>query len=337
MSDGRPLRAAIVGAGLMGRWHADAVRKIGGVVAVVADTDPSRAYNLAHELGAASTGSVGGALSADLVDVVHVCTPPSDHRAIVRSALVAGLHVICEKPLAETAPETAELYAMATERERLLCPVHQYLFQDGVMRVMRNLPSLGQLTAVTSVISSAGADGADDAARDRLSIDTLAHPLSLAARIVPGGLAGVGWSVTRASPGEMQVIGTQAAISLSMQVSTRGRPTVSALRVSGERRTAEVDLFHGFVSFDEGDVSRRGKIVHPFTSSARTLAAATVNLARRAARREPAFPGLRELVRRFYAAVKSKEPAPIGPDETLEVAAARDAIVAAFRAEGAAV
>jgi predicted dehydrogenase len=337
MSERRPLRAAIVGAGLMGRWHADAVKKIGGVVAIVADTDPSRAYSLAHDLGAASTGSVGGALSADLVDVVHVCAPPSDHRAIVRSALTAGLHVICEKPLAETAAETAELYDMAAENERLLCPVHQYLFQHGVMRVMRNLPSLGELTAVTSTISSAGADGGDEAARDRLSIDTLAHPLSLAARIVPGGLAGVEWSVTRASPGEMQAIGTQGAISLAMQVSTRGRPTVSSLRVTGDRRTAEVDLFHGFVSFDEVEISRRGKIVHPFTSSARTLGAASVNLARRAARREPAFPGLRELVRRCYVAVGSNQPAPITRNEALDVAAARDAILAAFRVEGAAV
>lgn len=335
MSDGRPLRAAIVGAGLMGRWHADAVRKIGGVVAIVADTDPSRAYNLAHELGAASTGSVGGALSADLVDVVHVCAPPSDHRAIVRSALAAGLHVICEKPLAETAAETAELYAMARERELLLCPVHQYLFQDGVMRVMRKLPSLGQLTAVTSVISSAGADAGDDAARDRLSMDTLAHPLSLAARIVPGGLAGVKWSVTRAAPGEMQAIGTRSAISLSVQVSTRGRPTVSVLRVSGERQTANVDLFHGFAAFDDVEVSRVGKVVHPFAASARTVTAAGVNLARRASRREQAFPGLRELVRRFYSAVSTRGSSPIAVEESLDVAAARDTIIAAFRVEGA--
>ena len=337
MNHDRPLRAAIIGAGLMGRWHADAVKKVGGVVTIVADTDPTRAYGLAHEFGASSTGSVGGALSVDLADIVHVCAPPLDHRAIVRSALVAGLHVICEKPLADTAAETAELYAMATERDRLLCPVHQYLFQDGVIRVMRDLPLLGRLTAVASVISSAGADAGDDAARDRLSINTLAHPLALAARIVPGGLAGVEWSVTRASAGELQAIGTQATISLSIQVSTRGRPTVSALRVAGERRTADVDLFHGFVSFDEAELSRPGKIVHPFTSSARTLAAATVNLTRRAVRRESAFPGLRELVRRFYGAAKSHGSAPISRDESLDVAAARDAIIAAFRAEGATV
>ena len=337
MNNDRPLRAAIVGAGLMGRWHADAVKKAGGVVAIVADTDPTRAYSLAHEFGASSTGSIGAALSADLVDIVHVCAPPSDHRAIVRSALVAGLHVICEKPLAETAAETAELYAMAAEQERLLCPVHQYLFQDGVIRVMRDLALLGRLTSVASIISSAGADTGDDAARDRLSIDTLAHPLALAARIVPGGLAGVEWCVTRAAPGELQAIGTQSTVSLSIQVSTRGRPTVSALRVAGERRTANLDLFHGFVSFDEAELSRPGKIVHPFTSSARTLAAAAVNLARRAVRRESAFPGLRELVRRFFSTAKANSSAPISRDESLDVARARDAIIAAFRAEGATV
>jgi predicted dehydrogenase len=269
------------------------------------------------------------------VDIVHICAPAADHRAIVRSALLAGLHVICEKPLAETAADTAELYAVAAERERLLCPVHQYLFQDGVMRVMRRLPELGRLTAMASVISSAGAEGGDDAARDKLAVDTLPHPLALAARLVPAGLAGIRWNVTRASAGEMQAIGAQAGVSLSIRISTRGRPTVSALSLTGERRTAHVDLFHGFASFDDVDVSRVGKIIHPFSASARTLAAASVNLARRAARREQAFPGLRELVRQFYSAVRTKGSAPISPEESLDVAAARDTLIAAFRAEGA--
>src|SRR6266545_7475973 len=102
MSDVTPLRAAIVGAGLMGKWHAESVRKIGGVVTVVADADQSRADALARDFGASSTRSAAGALSADVADVVHVCTGPSDHFSIVHSALLAGLHVICEKPLAET-------------------------------------------------------------------------------------------------------------------------------------------------------------------------------------------------------------------------------------------
>ena len=34
------------------------------------------------------------------IDVVHVCTPNVTHAAIARAAIVAGKHVICEKPLA---------------------------------------------------------------------------------------------------------------------------------------------------------------------------------------------------------------------------------------------
>jgi predicted dehydrogenase len=318
----------------MGKWHADAVRKVGGVVALVTDADPSRAQALASDVGAASTGSLAAALSIELVDVIHVCTPPSDHYATVRSALLAGLHVICEKPMAETAATTAELYAAARQRDVLLCPAHQYAFQDGMMRVLRRLPALGRLTTVSCVISTAGSDGGDDAAMDKLSIDVLPHPLSLVARIIPRSLANTRWNVTRARSGEMQVIGTHAGVSLSIQISTHGRPTINTLRLTGERGTANVDLFHGFAAFDDVDASRLGKIIHPFAASGRTLTAATGNLLRRASRREPAFPGLRELVRRFYAAVRAKDSSPVEVDESLDVAAARDTIIAAFRAEG---
>ena len=337
-SGGTSLRAAIVGAGLMGKWHADAVRKIGGVVSIVADANPSRAYGFARDLGAgaASTGSVGAALSAALVDVVHICTPPSDHPAIVRSALAAGLHVVCEKPLAETSATTAELHADAAERELLLCPVHQYLFQDGVMRVTRSLPHLGRLTSAAAVMSSAGADGGDDAARDQLAMDVLSHPLSLIARLMPGSLSETRWNVTRALPGEMQAVAIYDGASLSIQISTRGRPPVNSLRLTGDLGTANVDLFHGFVSFDDVGTSRLGKMIHPFAASGQTVAAATSNLLRRASRREQAFPGLRELIRRFYAAVTTKGPSPVTAAESIAVAIARDAIVAAFRREGAA-
>lgn len=334
MTGDAPLRAAIVGAGLMGKWHADAVRKVGGVVALVTDADPSRAHALASDFGAASTGSLAGALSTQLVDVIHVCTSPSDHYATARSGLLAGLHVICEKPMAETAATTAELYAVAKQRDVLLCPVHQYAFQDGMMRVLRRLPSLGRLTTLSYVIYTTGSDRGDDAARDKLAIDVLPHPLSLVARIIPRSLANTRWNVTRARSGEMQVIGTHAGVSLSIQISTRSRPTVNALRLSGERGTANVDLFHGFATFNDVDVSRLGKIIHPFATSGRTLTAATANLVRRASRREPAFPGLRELVRQFYAAVRAKDGSPVEVDESLDVAAARDTIIAAFRAEG---
>jgi hypothetical protein len=75
-------------------------------------------------------------------------------------------------------------------------------------------------------------------------------------------------------------------------------------------------------------VSRRRKVAHPFLLAGGTLWSAAANLAARAARREPAYPGLRELVSRFYAAVRYDTEPPVAAAETLAVAAARDALLA---------
>ena len=75
-----------------------------------------------------------------------------------------------------------------------------------------------------------------------------------------------------------------------------------------------------------GRTSRAGKIAQPFVSGAALLGAASANLVRRAATRETAYPGLRELVRRFYAAVATGGIAPISAAETVAVAQALEHI-----------
>lgn len=331
MREVRPLRAAIVGAGLMGRWHADAVSRAGGIVTMVADPDSSRASSLARKVGAQSTTRIGGMLSRDVADVVHVCTPVGDHERIVRLAIDAGRHVIVEKPLAPTAKAAMELYAVASTAGTLLCPVHQFLFQRGVMRMMSDVASLGALTEIAADICTAGAEGGDQAARDHLAFDVLPHPLSLVARLVDSPLAGAGWQVSRATAGEIQAIGSLDGIAISIHVSAAGRPTRNTIRVTGERATAHADLFHGFAFVERGRVSRVAKLTRPFVVSARTVATAGGNLARRALRSEQAFPGLRELVSQFYAAVKSGKESPVGVAESLDVARARDAIIVGTR------
>ena len=72
--------------------------------------------------------------------------------------------------------------------------------------------------------------------------------------------------------------------------------------------------------------TRAYKIVQPFVEAGRTLAAATGNLAARVARGEPAYPGLRTLVARVYAAAERGGTAPIHMGEVLAVARAVDAI-----------
>ena len=108
------IRAGIVGTGFMGTVHARAVRRAGAVVSRVVGSTPESSRIGAQQLGASSpTDSVAELLAAEDVDVVHVCTPNATHAPLVRAALSAGKHVVCEKPLAVEPAEAEELVSLA--------------------------------------------------------------------------------------------------------------------------------------------------------------------------------------------------------------------------------
>ena len=108
------LRAGIVGAGFMGEVHARAVRAAGGVVARVAASTPERSAEAATRLGAeGAAGSVDELVTADDVDVVHVCTPNALHAPVAEQVLTAGKPVVCEKPLATSVEDARRLTAVA--------------------------------------------------------------------------------------------------------------------------------------------------------------------------------------------------------------------------------
>jgi hypothetical protein len=73
--------------------------------------------------------------------------------------------------------------------------------------------------------------------------------------------------------------------------------------------------------FEHGAASRRDKVLAPFRLGAGVMTGAAVNLAGRALRVEPAFPGLRELIAAFYRSVRDGGDPPIPTDELLETAA----------------
>ena len=110
------IRAGIVGVGFMGTVHARAVRRAGGVVSRVVGSSSESSRAGAERIGADfATDSVDELLAADDVDVVHVCTPNATHAPIVRAAIAAGKHVVCEKPLAVNPAEAEELVELAAD------------------------------------------------------------------------------------------------------------------------------------------------------------------------------------------------------------------------------
>ena len=57
--------------------------------------------------------SVGDLLSGETLDFVDICTPPGSHAALIKQALDAGLHVLCEKPLVTRADDAQTVAAAA--------------------------------------------------------------------------------------------------------------------------------------------------------------------------------------------------------------------------------
>jgi predicted dehydrogenase len=308
----------------MGKWHASAAQNLGHTVTAVCDADPARALALATEVGAPTAATAADACRN--ADVVHVCTPPFSHASIVSEALHAGCHVICEKPLALSADDVRRLHALAASRELLLVPTHQFVFQRGFTDLLAALPSLGTVLHIDLTACTAGATGRDAAGAESVAMEVLPHPMSMIERLRPGSLQEMAWYAAPSPLGDLRVTGTHRETTIGILISCGGRPPINQLRVICAGGTVVVDLFHGFATIDRGGPTRHEKIARPFTTALRTLTGASVNLAVRSARREPAYPGLRELVHATYAAIAAHAPAPISAHESVEAAIACDSI-----------
>ena len=329
MAESGRLRAAIIGAGLMGRWHAVAVRYAGHRVTAIVDSRPEQAHSLARSIGARAA-ALDDAL--DACDVVHVCVPVDAHEAVTRRAFAAKKSVICEKPLALTADATTSLFEAARDAGVLLTPVHQFLFQRGVRRVWHGLAELGTVLHVETISCTAGADGRTDAGRDAVALDILPHPLSFIEHFWPGSLASQSWNVAHQGAGELRLAGSKGAFSTNIVVSCQGRPTRNAIHIIGSAGTATLDLYHGYAIVEHGRPTRMGKLVQPFAEGLHVLGAASLNLVRRAISRETAYPGLRRLIERTYAAVRDRTDGPLSATETIAVATVGDRVRAQMEA-----
>lgn len=110
------LRAGVIGVGFIGIAHIEALRRLGVNVVGVAGSSPERARQKADAQGLGRVYESVEAMAADPdIDVVHVASPNYAHADQVRILLTAGKHVICEKPLALDATDTADLVARAEE------------------------------------------------------------------------------------------------------------------------------------------------------------------------------------------------------------------------------
>jgi predicted dehydrogenase len=132
------LRCAVVGAGYLGRFHA---QKYAGLpdceLAGIADPSPEARARLESELGVPCVADYRELLGR--VDAVSVATPTASHHAVARDFLAGGTHVLVEKPITATADEARELIALAASRGLVLQVGHLERFNPVIRAVADEL------------------------------------------------------------------------------------------------------------------------------------------------------------------------------------------------------
>ena len=133
-------RAVIVGSGFMGRTHLEALRRLGNV----------DAFNVGR-----ADGDLSKFFNDPEIDAVHICTPNVAHFPLAKAALEASKHVLCEKPLAMSTAEAAELVKIADERKLRNATCHNLRYYPMVqqMRAMRQAGELGEILVVQGTYS----------------------------------------------------------------------------------------------------------------------------------------------------------------------------------------
>ena len=125
------LRAGVVGTGFIGAVHVEALRRLGVEVVGVVGSSPkrARAKNLASVFD-----TYEQLLADERVDVVHLTTPNHLHHPQVKQAIEAGKHVVCEKPLAMTSAQSAELLELAERSGVVHCTNFNIRFYPQVQQ-----------------------------------------------------------------------------------------------------------------------------------------------------------------------------------------------------------
>ena len=181
------MRAAIIGAGHMGRYHAQKLARLAGVQLVAAvDADLARAQALALPAFTDYRAIFGKA------DAAVIAVPTDRHYEIARDCLQHGLHLLIEKPIATTLAQADELIALAESRNLVLQSGHVERYNRAFGALIARMDRAVFIEAERLAgFKTRGAEG-------DVVLDLMIHDLDLAcalARAEPTGVSACGFRV----------------------------------------------------------------------------------------------------------------------------------------------
>jgi predicted dehydrogenase len=308
----------VAGVGSLGFHHARILRELPGVAFQGAyEANPERAALVARELGIRAHETLDALLAE--VDALSVVVPTPAHFAVARAALVAGKHVLIEKPITATLAEADELLDLARRQGVIVQIGHIERFNRAIRAAM---PHVDQPLFVDSdrlaPFSPRGADVA-------VVLDLMIHDIDLL-------LSLVGTKVRDVAAAGIPVLTPFVDIANARITFESGAvATITASRVSRERmRKLRIFQRNAYLSLDlaagtaEMYRLRRDVDLAALVRQAQPLEAFVERQSIEAPDGEP----LRLELENFVAALRGEEPVAVTGDE------GRDALAVALRIVG---
>lgn len=131
----KPVAIGIVGAGAIAQAYIQAIQALKNVrLVAIADAREEAAKAAAEQAGCKAFKSHKELIKSGVCEAVVVCTPPSTHPEICIDFLEAGVHVLCEKPMAISSKSAQQMLAVADETGCLLTMGSKFRYVDDVIK-----------------------------------------------------------------------------------------------------------------------------------------------------------------------------------------------------------
>lgn len=147
----KKIKVAVAGVGFIGPVHIEGLRRLGSIDVVAIFHPDADAPQKAAQLNVPKAYTDFDTMIRETdAECIHICTPNNLHYPMAKAALLAGKHVVCEKPLATTVKEAEELIALAEKHKRVHAVNFNVRYYPLVrqMKVMREKGELGKVHSI---------------------------------------------------------------------------------------------------------------------------------------------------------------------------------------------
>ncbi|GAA5483453.1 Gfo/Idh/MocA family protein [Haloferula sargassicola] len=149
------MKFGIIGAGMIGRFHARAIQAMaGGTLHSVYAKRPEAAEEFGSEFGVRASSDLDAFLADPELDIVTIATPSGAHLEPTLAALAAGKHVVCEKPLEITPDRIDQMIGAAAAAQKTLAAILNRRFHPAMDAFKRAADDgrFGRLTSASAYI-----------------------------------------------------------------------------------------------------------------------------------------------------------------------------------------